>query len=558
MEMGKIVRMGHRHPNRDGGPRIVGDQSANLLRGHLMEIDDSVFRTAMVRNCSCVAKSVPAANDPLLLAARSGRVNVRRMPCEPRHRPRSHQIAPERASGPPVAGVTPRAAVSCSGVMPVRRKSALWLALAVVASLLGGPTTADAAEPPVERTTESVLPGAVEQFRWFHANPELSGEEKQTAAHLAQQLRELGLEVTEGIGGHGIVGVLRNGKGPVVLYRADMDGLPVTEATGVAYASKNPGVMHACGHDVHMATAVGTIESLAAMKDAWSGTLLFVGQPAEETGRGARAMLDDPQFRKILSKVGRPDVALALHDAADLPAGHVSLIPGFHHANVDSVDIVVHGKGGHGARPHEAIDPIVIGSEIVLALQTIVSRRIRPDEKAVVTVGKFDAGTKHNIIPPSATLLLTVRSYSDETRKTLLTEIERIARQVAKVHRAPRAPDVNVRTSFVPAAYNDEAWTAEIKARFVELLGADKVHEHAPSLGGEDFGLFPRELKIPGVMYKLGAVNPRTWKRAELEDLPGLHSDRWVADPEPTLRTGISTMTAAILEAFEGLPKSSR
>jgi amidohydrolase len=409
------------------------------------------------------------------------------------------------------------------------------------------PSLASAAET---ADLEAALPGAIEAYKWFHAHPELSGEESKTAAKLAEILRGLGLEVHEKVGGHGLVGILRNGKGPVVLYRADMDALPVTEKSGVAWASKNTGVMHACGHDVHMATAVGALDVLAKTKDHWKGTILFVGQPSEEVGQGARNMLRDARFKKLLAEVGKPKIALALHDAADLPAGKVTVIDGFHHANVDSVDIVVHGKGGHGARPHETIDPVVIAAEIVMSLQTIVSRRLRPDDKAVVTVGKFAAGTKHNIIPSEATLLLTVRSYSDETRKRLLAEIEHIARQIAKAHHAPRAPEVRVSPDGIPAAYNDPAWAGRIRSRFAEVLGKDKVAGDQPSLGGEDFGLFPRELKIPGVMWRLGAVDPKRFAKTRVEELPGLHSERFVAAPEPTLRTGILTVVTAVLEAL--------
>lgn len=403
--------------------------------------------------------------------------------------------------------------------------------------------------------TAAAVPGAVKAYRWFHANPELSNHETKTAAHLAAALESLGLTVHRGIGGHGIVAVLRSktgaSKGPVVLYRADMDGLPVKEATGLPYASNNPGVMHACGHDVHMATAIGVMQALQTLSDQWHGTVIFVGQPSEEVGSGALAMLHDKRFKKILASVGKPDLAIALHDAADLPAGDVSLIEGFHHANVDSVDIIIHGKGGHGARPHQTIDPIVIGANIVMSLQTIVSRRLRPDDKAVVTVGKFDAGTKHNIIPPSATLLLTVRSYSDETRKTLLAEIRRIALQLAKAHRAPRPPEVIVSKHGVPAAYNDPAWTRRIRAALVATVGKAHVKTHNPSLGGEDFGLFARELKIPGIMFKLGAVDPKRWKRSGGKGLPGLHSDHWAPAPKPTVHAGIRTITAAIVEGLQ-------
>ncbi len=418
------------------------------------------------------------------------------------------------------------------------------VALGSLVGLLALPTSVGAAAPTAD--VRGATQDAVAHYEWFHAHPELSSKETQTARHLAAGLRELGLEVHEGIGGTGVVGVLQGAKaGPTVLYRADMDGLPVSERTGVSYASQNPGVMHACGHDVHMATALGALSVLAATKNDWSGTVLFVGQPAEEIGAGARAMLADARFTKLLKKYGRPSVAFALHDAADLRAGQVSIIEGFHHANVDSVDIVVHGKGGHGARPHQTIDPIVIGAEIVLALQTIVSRRIRPDDKAVVTVGKFSAGTKHNIIPPDATLLLTVRSYSAKTRTLLKTEIERVAKQVAKAHRAPRAPEVKFGKGL-PSAFNDPAWTREVRAVFEAELGADNVRTHQPSLGGEDFGLFGDQLGIPAIMWKLGAVDARAWKASKGEGLPSLHSDRWAPDPEPTLNTGIRTVVGAL------------
>jgi hippurate hydrolase len=414
----------------------------------------------------------------------------------------------------------------------------MWTSLSLMLVLAGA---AD-----LDAEVKRVTPDAVEAYKWFHAHPELSGQEVETAKRLAEELRKLGLEVHEGIGGTGVVGILANGKGPVVLYRADMDGLPVTEKTGVPYASENPGVMHACGHDLHMATAVGALAALAATKDRWKGTVLFVGQPAEETGRGAKAMLGDKAFRKLLARVGKPRLVVALHDTADLPAGQVSIIGGFHHANVDSVDIVVHGKGGHGARPHETIDPVVIGADIVMTLQTIVSRRIPPQEKAVVTVGKFAAGTKHNIIPPDATLLLTVRSYSDETRATLLAEIKRIAIETAKAHRAPRAPDITM-SDGLPAAFNDEPWTGKVRARFVDALGQDNVRTHEPSMGGEDFGLFGRNLEIPAVMWQLGGVDPKRWKATGGKGLPGLHSDLWAPAPKPALATGIRTVVESIL-----------
>jgi amidohydrolase len=406
----------------------------------------------------------------------------------------------------------------------------------------------------IGREVDLALPGAAEAYRWFHRHPELSGNERETARHLAAELRLLGLEVREEIGGHGLVGLLHGqaGSGPTVLVRADMDALPVEEETGLPYASCRPGVMHACGHDVHMASALGALRVLAARRAELRGTVLFVGQPAEETGAGARAVLADAAFRRLLGHAGTPVVALALHDAADLPAGTVSLLPGFAHANVDTVDITVHGRGGHGARPHLACDPIVLGAEIVLSLQTIVSRRIASGERAVITVGQFAAGHKHNVIPDRATLLITVRSYREETRQRLLEEIARVAQHVARAHAAPRDPTVVVSDDHMPASYNDPAWTERLVRLFASELGRERVETHEPSLGGEDFGQFSAELGIPGVMWKLGAVDPVQFQTTPLEDLPGLHSSRFAPAFRPTLRTGILTLVLAVEDALRG------
>jgi hippurate hydrolase len=305
-----------------------------------------------------------------------------------------------------------------------------------------------------------------------------------------------------------------------------------------------------------MTTALGTLRVLAVRRDQWSGTVLFVGQPAEEIGQGSRRMLADPAFKRVLCQVGVPRVALAIHDTSDLAAGSVSIVPGYIAANVDSVDIVVHGKGGHGARPQEAIDPIVIGAEIVMSLQTIVSRRIPPGEMAVITVGVFQGGTKRNIIPSETRLLLTVRSYSSEIRTLLLREIEHVACQIAAAHNAPRPPTITLRDDYTPSLYNDPAWTKRLEDLFRKTLGDDKVHEFEPSMNGEDFARFSLDLRIPGVMWRVGGVNPRIFAAAKREakgqvlDLPALHSDRWAPDPAPTLRTGMLTMTAAILHAL--------
>ena len=395
------------------------------------------------------------------------------------------------------------------------------------------------------------MPAATRTYRWFHRHPELSGEEVETARHLAAELRVMGLEVHEHIGGHGVVGILRGGRaGKVVLLRADMDALPVAEATGLPYASCRDGVMHACGHDLHMAAALGALKVLSSVTSSFGGAVLFVGQPAEETGQGARAILADPAFGRLVARLGTPEVALALHGAADLPAGTVSLVPGWANANIDTIDINVFGKGGHAARPHLACDPIVMGAEIVMSLQTIVSRRIAAGERAVITVGQFTGGHKHNIIPDHATLLITVRSYDGAVRERLLQEIRRVAHNVARAHGAPRDPEVIERDEHTPAAYNDPAWTARLDQAFREALGADKVESHEPSLGGEDFGRYAAGLGIPGVMWKLGAVNPRRFNRARKGELPGLHSEHFAPAPRPSLKTGMLSLSLAVLEAL--------
>ncbi|MBI3178595.1 MAG: amidohydrolase, partial [Deltaproteobacteria bacterium] len=359
--------------------------------------------------------------------------------------------------------------------------------------------------------------------------------------------------VTEKVGGFGVVGVLNSGKqakGGVVLYRADLDALPITESTGLTYASKRAGVMHACGHDLHMAIAVATLKLLRSRDQHWAGTVVFVGQPAEEVGRGARAMLADSAFRKILARTGTPRLALALHDTSDFAAGDFSLVPGWHTANVDSVDIVVHGKGGHDSRPHESVDPIVIASELVLSLQTIVARRVAPGERAVVTVGSFTAGTKHNIIPPTATLLITVRSYGDTMRAFLLAEIARVAKSIAAAHNAPKPPDVIVRDEFTPAGYNDPAWTEKLRELFARHFGAEHVHGGEPWTGGEDFGLLARELAVPGVLVRLGAADPS--KLAAKIEVPGTHSDKFAPAARPALEAGARAMALAIEAALAG------
>ncbi len=329
----------------------------------------------------------------------------------------------------------------------------------------------------------------------MHTHPELSFEEVQSAARMAKELQGLGFEVTTKVGLTGVVGVLKNGPGPTVLVRTDMDALPVTEATGLPYASKvrtrdkegkDVGVMHACGHDMHMTCWVGTVRVLAGMKKEWHGTLVFIAQPAEEIGAGARRMLQDGLFKRF----PRPDYCLGLHCDSRTAHGHVAYAEGLLCANVDTVDITVRGKGGHGSAPQTTIDPIVLAARIVVDLQTLVSREINPADPAVVTVGSIHGGTKHNIIPAEVKLQLTVRSLKDEVRQHLLEGIQRIAKAAAQRPRAPE-PIIHVDLDdFTPAVYNNPPLARKTTDIFREVLGKDKVHDMGPVMGGEDFGLF--------------------------------------------------------------------
>jgi amidohydrolase len=410
----------------------------------------------------------------------------------------------------------------------------------------------------VRAEAAKVLPEVIKTYEWLHQNPELSNEENETAKRMSLELKKLGMEVIESVAGTGVVGVLRGKKpgiGPVILVRADMDALPVTEATGLRYASRKPGVMHACGHDIHMTHALGAFAVLKALESQWSGTVLAVMQPAEETGPGAAAMIKDPKFQQLLDKVGRPVLALAIHDASDSAAGIIWVQPGFTSANVDSVEIVVHGRGGHGAHPERTVDPVVLGAYIIVELQSIVSRRVKPTELAVITVGKFESGTKHNIIPPTAHMLLTVRSYSDEMRSFLLDEIKRVAVNIARAHNAPEDPEIKVDANFVPSTYNDPIWTERLRQLFIAVAGPTRVLiDETRSAGGEDFGQFPRMLGIPGVMYGLGAQPQALVDQLGANNLPSLHSDRFAPDAANTLAAGIPLFALAILEGLASAP----
>jgi amidohydrolase len=391
-------------------------------------------------------------------------------------------------------------------------------------------------------------------YKHFHAHPELSLQEEQTAARLAKELTAAGFAVTEKVGGYGVVGVMKNGQGPTVLVRADMDGLPIEEKTGLPYASqvrtrdrdgREVSVMHSCGHDVNMTCLVGTARVLVALKERWQGTLVFVGQPAEEIGAGARMMLADGLFKRF----PKPDYCLALHCDARYPHGHVNYREGQMQANVDSVDIVVKGKGGHGAAPHTTIDPVVLAARIVLDLQTIASRETDPTDPVVVTVGSIHGGTKHNIIPNDVKLQLTVRTTNDATRKQTLEAIARLAKAAAAGARAPEPEVIILPEQFTPALVNDTALTRKTVALFREVLGAERVHERAMSLGGEDFSQFVRA-GVPGFYYHLGSAPAERVAEAAREDgrpLALTHTDRYYPVPEPTIKTGVLTMSLAVL-----------
>lgn len=386
----------------------------------------------------------------------------------------------------------------------------------------------------------------------LHTHPELSYQEKNTAARIADEWQTAGYSVTSNVGGHGVVGLLKNGDGPTVMLRTDLDALPVTEATGLDYAStvvvtgddgRQTGVMHACGHDIHMTSLVGVARFLAAHQDQWSGTVMLIGQPAEERGAGARAMLNDGLF----SRFPKPDAAVALHVASDIPAGKVGCRAGFALANVDSIDITMKGRGGHGSAPETTIDPVMLAAELVVSLQTIVSREISPLEPAVVTVGSIHGGTKHNIIGNSCHLQLTVRSYSDDVRAHLREAISRKARAVAMGARAPE-PDISS-SEGTPALYNDDDLTARLRPVFETALGTENVLAVEPVMGGEDFSRYGRA-GVPILMYRLGSVSQRRLDQYSMagQDPPSLHSPLYYPDVEQTLRTGITTMSAAALE----------
>ncbi len=409
------------------------------------------------------------------------------------------------------------------------------------------------------------LPQLLSTYKELHQHPELSHQEKQTSALLAEDLRKAGFTVTENVGkyedgtqAYGVVGVMKNGAGPTVLVRTDMDALPVEEKTGLPYASKARsknevddvvGVMHACGHDIHITIMIGLARAVAQMKNQWHGTLILVGQPSEERVDGARAMLND----NLYTRFGKPDYAIALHDDATLEAGKVGVVSGPALAAVNSVDVTMRGVGSHGARPEMSKDPVVLSAEYIMAIQTIVSRQIPPQNPAVVTVGAIHGGTKRNIIPAEVTMNLTIRSFNDDVQKQILADLKRTAHGIAMAGGVPpdRMPVVSVLTESSPVTYNDPELADRLRAVCVRTLGAANVVPSHPEMVSEDFGLFGLEgHQIPTVQMRLGAVSAEkiAESRASGKPLPSLHSAYFAPLPEPTIRTGVTMMTASVLD----------
>jgi amidohydrolase len=442
----------------------------------------------------------------------------------------------------------------------------LFLALLFAAAL---PTSA---QQTPQQLADAELPSLLIIYKDIHTHPELSTQEQRTAALLAKELKAAGCDVTENVGKYenadqkcyGVVGVLKNGDGPIVLVRTDLDALPVQEETGLPYASKvttknekgdEVHVMHACGHDAHVSMLIGVARSLAKLKDQWRGTIVFVGQPAEELGTGARAMLRDGLY----TRWPKPNYALGFHDKADLEIGHIGVTEGYTSANVDSVDVTVHGLGGHGAYVYRTKDPIVLAAEIINQWQTIASRENNPLDPIVVTVGSIHGGTKHNIIPDEVKMQLTVRTYKAEVRERVLAAIERIAKGCATAAGLPadKMPTVNVlRDHFAPATYNNPELTKRLVAVWKKTFGDPNVEMVDPTMGGEDFSeysLLP-EHSIPAVDFHVGAVDPAKLaesKKPGAAPLPTLHSSRFAPVPEPTIRTGVAAMTAAMLDLMK-------
>ena len=419
--------------------------------------------------------------------------------------------------------------------------------------LLGAATASAQQRSSLAAEVERAFPQSEALYRDLHKNPELSSHETATAAKLAAELRQIGFQVTTGVGGTGVVGILKNGAGPAVMLRTELDALPVAENTGLPFASTvrtkddagiDVPVMHACGHDAHMAAWTATARIMAADRSRWSGTLILIGQPAEETGAGASAMVADG----LLTRFPRPDFAIAVHDDSRRPSGEVGFHAGPILTNADALTIRIFGRGGHGARPEATIDPVVIASRTVLALQTIVSREVSPFDPAVITVGSIHGGTKHNIIPDEVVLQLTVRSFTTAVRQQLLRAIDRIVKAEAAAAGATKEPTIE-RSKTADALVNDSALTRRISTVLVREFGRERAVDTPPEMAGEDFSIFPLA-GIPSLMLRIGAVEPAKYA-ASLKSgapLPSLHSAQFAPDAGPTIRTAIMAEVLSLRE----------
>ena len=434
----------------------------------------------------------------------------------------------------------------------------LLAALLALATWYTTPSWADDLSDAIQKDYQQHLG---ELFDYFHRNPELSTMEVKTAARLAQELRGLGFEVTEQVGGTGVVAILKNGDGPTAMLRADMDGLPVKEKSGLDNASTatqiDPNgnevpVMHACGHDVHITALVGTARAMVARRDQWSGTLMLIGQPAEERLLGARTMRADNLWQRF----GKPDYALAFHVASFIPTGLIGVAPGAQYSGADTVDIIVHGVGTHGAYPHMGIDPVVLGSQIVLALQTVVSRTLPPQDAGVITVGAFHAGTKHNIISDRAHLQLTVRNDNEESRQILLDGIRRVAENMGRVAGLPddKLPEVIVSEEWVPPTVNDSELTLRLMQLWEQRFGESIFHqERRKGMGAEDFGFFTEDPYIPSTYFAVGGTPLEDFERAKAggPPVPSHHSPLFKIEPEASVTLGVEASVTALLELLQ-------
>lgn len=434
----------------------------------------------------------------------------------------------------------------------------LSLALSAASSL-----SCYAQDSDLSHSVAQIMPKLEKLYFYLHQHPELSYQEQATGQRMAKELSKLGFEVTDNFGGHGVVGIFKNGEGPVVMIRTDTDALPIIEETGKPYAStvtttdamgKTVGIMHACGHDIHMTNLIGTAEQLVKQKANWKGTLMMVAQPAEEMGSGAKAMLKQGLFKQFPT----PDNILGLHVSASIPAGKIGIASGYALASVDSVDITIKGKGGHGAYPHLTIDPVVLAARTVLALQTIPSREISPLEPNVVTVGSIHGGAKHNVIPNEVKLQLTLRSYNPQVRDQQIAAIKRLTKGIAISAGLPDdlMPQVFVHDNeAVPSTYNNPELAAKIRASIESELGDANVVTASPVMAGEDFGLYGRTAdELPITLFWLGAVEPAKYESSLVsgESLPSLHSSQFAPDYPLTISTGVRAMTHSAMDLFNG------